>query len=139
MVDVNSLLASWLRTIAALVQVLPARGDTQSVYAVDLPSDFDPTLGPAIVVDAEGGLSEPEVQGIANVRFQVRILADVGEAMLARSVYSALYDNCNGKGNVSLAGIGTILSFYEITPPQELSDPDVHWATLIVFFQMIAR
>jgi hypothetical protein len=143
MVDPNALLALWFRSIAAITTLLPNRNNTNSIYAVELPPKFDPSLGPAITIMASGGFSNPEIPTIIRPRMQIKIWGDVLAVEAVRAVYSAMYDSINGMGNIKIVNgatpVGTILSCCEVTPPQDLSDPDTDWATVVSFYELIAR
>lgn len=139
MVDTNALVTKWLRNIPALTSLLPTRGTTNSIYAVSLPPKFSPSDGPAITIMANGGLSHPEINDLIQPRLQIKVWADVLQYEIARQVYGVLFDSIHGKGNITISGAGTIMSCYEITPPQDLADPDMEWATVISFYQLIAR
>lgn len=138
MVDPNLLLVSWLRQ-AAFAQ-LAARGTTGSIYAVDLPDDIDIVVGgPAVVVCGRGGKSQTEVPDLINPRMQIDIWDDVFQNARVRAIYSAIAAFINGKGNINIASVGTIISCYEITPPQDMSDPNTGFARITAFYELFAR
>lgn len=139
MVDPNALVAVWLRSLNLLPNILPARGGTGSIYAVNLPPDFVITDGPTILVAARTGTSQTEISGIIQPRMQITVWDNVGQAQRARQVYSALYDAIDGKGNIAINGVGTIMSCYEVQPPQDLTDPETDWATVVSFYELFAR
>jgi fructose-1,6-bisphosphatase len=70
---------------------------------------------------------------------QITVWDNVGQAQRARQVYSALYDAIDGKGNIAINGVGTIMSCYEVQPPQDLTDPETDWATVVSFYELFAR
>lgn len=139
MVDPNALVVTWLRTIAAITALLPDRNGTKSIYAVELPPKFDPAAGPAITITANGGISNPEITTIIRPRIQIKIWGDVLAFEAVRAVYSAMYDVINGAGNITIPAVGVILSCCEVSLPQDLSDPDTDWATVVSFYELFAR
>jgi|SRR4051812_20808461 hypothetical protein len=139
MVDPNNLFVAWLRSLPSVTGLLPQRGTTNSIYAYGLPDKIDMTEGEAISIDLSGGVSNSEVSTVIRPRFAVKVWGDVLRFEQAHTVHSAMYDAINGVGNVKIPNVGTILMCNELTPPQDLTDPDTEWVTVLSFYELIAR
>jgi hypothetical protein len=144
MVDANILVASFLRITDANNKLnpptlLPVRGTTGSIYTVDLPEEFDPTLGPAVVVASRGGISNPDLSQIIRRRMQVDVWGAPDQYKLVGAAYAALYDWAHSKDNVTINNVGTLMVFNELVPPQDLSDQDTGWVHLVAFYELVAR
>jgi hypothetical protein len=144
MVDANILAASFLRITDANNKLnpptfLPVRGTTGSIYTVDLPEEFDPVLGPAVVVASRGGISNPDLSQIIRRRMQVDVWGAPDQYKVVGATYAALYDWAHSKDNVTINNVGTLMAFNELVPPQDLSDQDTGWVHLVAFYELIAR
>ncbi len=133
MVDVNALLRAWLLTSGNI------QGAVQGVFAGDLPEGFDPKSGPGIQIVSRGGKSNPEIPDIAVKNMQVRVWADVEKYQLANQVYGSVSDLIQGQSNITVPGVGYVISCVETISSQDVTDPDTGWATVIAFYQIAAR
>lgn len=107
----------------------------ERVYRVRLPGGdnvFDPANGAGLVISGAAGHSHPEIDGYTLPRFQLRAWALTGaEAMAA---YIAAYDVLHGKRWETEAG--TALSCLEEVQPQNITDRDSGWETVLSFFNV---
>lgn len=143
MVDPAILMRMFLLTVDGtngLNALLAPRSGTGSIYTGDLPDGIDPVAdGPAIVVAARGGMSNPDLAAITRTRMQVTIWDAVNQYKRASQVYAALYDWCHLKDNINFAGVGFFMSCFEVVPPQSLTDPDTGWPTIQAFYELMAH
>lgn len=140
MMDTNILLRKWIlanASVTVLLGVPPNAGG--GVYVGDLVKGFDPVnIGPGITITNVGGVTDPEMP-IFDDRKQVRIWAGVEQGMLARQVYSAVRSLIHGKTNIAIPNTGYIMRCLEAVAGQDVTDPDTGWATVLGFFQLMAR
>lgn len=133
MINPNKALREYLLTVAPLVALV---GD--NVAYPDLPADTDiagasGTAVRAVVFSARGGLSDVETP-LLRPSYQFRCWAL--RPAEAREVYAALFDGLHGKTNLAGAS-GKILSAFEETAPQDVTDPETGWATVLAFYRLL--
>lgn len=139
MVDANALLRAWILSSTAITTIVGNGNLNGGVYCVDLPEKFDPKLGPGITIARRGGQSHCEISGLVDARMQVKVWTDVEQYELAGRLYSAIYDWIHGGTGVTMNGLGTVVRCIEVTPGQDLDDPDTGWSTIVSFYQLMAR
>src|SRR5437879_217081 len=138
MVDVAVLGREFLLTQPAVIAVLGTNRDGSIYAADDLPEHYDPKLGAAIELSRSGGISPLEIPQIVNGRLQLRVWADQEKYQLASDVYGAVRDSLHGANNIALDE-GYLLSAYEVTGPQEMTDPETGWVSANAFYLIMAR
>lgn len=138
MVDTNSLLRDWLLSLPSVTSLLGTNANG-SVYCGDLPEHFDPSLGPGIQIFTAGGTPHPEITALVDDRKQIKVWADVEQYQLARQVYGAIRDQIHGASGVDRAAKGYVVRCIEVTSGQDITDPDNGWATVVSFYQLMAR
>ena len=138
MVDSNKLLRTWLLSVTAVTSLL-GTNTGNSIYAGDLPENFDPSLGPAIQIQGDGGIPHTEILPLVDDRMKVRVWADKGKYLLARQVYGAMRDALHGAVNLDFAANGHVVRCIEVTSGQDVTDPDTGWVTVLAFYQLLAR
>ncbi len=133
MINPNKVLREYLLADTALAALV----GTNVAYP-DLPADTDiagkmGTAVRAVVFGARGGRSDIETP-LLRPSYQVRCWAL--RPAEAREVYAAVFDALHGKNN--LAGTsGKILSAFEEVSPQDVTDDDTGWATVIGFYRLL--
>lgn len=138
MIDANELLRAWILSSGAVTTLVGTGNANEGVYCGDLPEKFDPKLGPGVQIRREGGLGSSEIPGLIDARMRVRVWADVEEYDVASQVYGAIYDLIHGSTDLT-NDFGTVVRCIEITSPQDLTDPDTGWSTVIGFFSLMAH
>jgi hypothetical protein len=137
-VDAAVLVREHLLNQAAVVALLGTNANGSIYCSPDLPSHFDPKLGPGIQIFRSGGMSNPEIPPMVNARVQIRVWADAKKFQVAADVHGAIFDTLQGVTNVSLTD-GTLLSAIEATGPQEMTDPVTLWVSINSFYAVMAR
>lgn len=138
MVDTNTLLREWLLSSSSITSLLGTNA-AGSIYCGDLPEGVDPALGAAIQIQTAGGTPHNEVLPMLDDRKQIRIWANVGQYKLARQIYGAVRDLIHGGQSVDFGADGHVIRCIEVTSGQDVTDPDTGWATVLAFFQLMAR
>jgi hypothetical protein len=139
-VDTGVLVRNWLLGQSVITSLLGTNAGSSVYAAPDLPKNFDPSLGPGIQVHVTGGPpAHPEILTIVDHRIQVRVWAGVDEYDAARNVYSLVRDLMHGACGVDLGANGFVIRCLEVTPGQDITDPDTGWATVLGFYQLMAR
>jgi hypothetical protein len=140
MVDTNVLIRKWILSAASITSLLGTNANG-SVYCGDLPEGFDPALGPAIQIVCSGGpVPHSEILSIVDERMQIRVWAGIEQYQLARQIYGAVRDLIHGATGITPAGQnGTVIRCLEVVPGQNITDPDTGWATVLAFYQLMAR
>jgi hypothetical protein len=138
MIDTNLLLRDWLLSSSSITSLLGTNANG-SIYCGDLPEKVDPSLGAVIQIQGVGGTPHTEVLPMADDRKQIRIWANVGQYKLARQIYGAVRDLIHGGQNVDFGADGHVIRCIEVTSGQDVTDPDTGWATVLAFYQLMAR
>lgn len=140
MIDTNIALRQWLLTFPAVTSLLGSNANN-SIYAGDLPEHYDPANGPAIQIFTSGGASDSEVTVLVRERKHVRVWAGTEQYDVARAVYGAIRDSIHGQSNIVLGAPanGTIVTCNEVTSGQDVTDPDLGWATVVAFYEIRAH
>src|SRR4051812_19359406 len=124
---------------ASSITSLLGTNANSSIYAGDLPERFDPLLGAAIQIQTVGGIPHSEVLPLLDERKQVRVWAGIEQYALARQIYGAVRDLIHGGQNVDFGADGHVIRCIEVTSGQDVTDPDTGWATVLAFYQLMAR
>lgn len=140
MVDPLYIVRQWLLADSAVTDLLGTQtgqvATSGGIYAGDLPENFDPTLGPGIQINADGGEGDPEILPLIDARITVRVWARPNDNANAHQVYRSCYDLMHGANMVSFGDSGMIISSLAASLPQDGSDPDTGWATVTGFFSI---
>ena len=138
MVDANVLVREWLLAQTSVTSLIGTGNINGGVYCGDVPEHFDPTLGPCIQIQRQGGSSHSEIPAVIDARMHIRVWAGVEQYLSASQLYSAVRDVMHGAEMVQLAD-GFVIRCIETVPGQDVTDPDTGWATVFGFFQLMAR
>lgn len=138
MVDTNILLRDWLLSSTGITSLLGTNGNG-SIYCGDLPEHFDPLLGPGITIHSVGGVAHTEILSLVDERKQIRVWAGIEKYQLARQVYLAIKSLIHGQTSVDFGADGRVVRCIEAVPGQDVTDPDTGWATVLTFYQLMAR
>jgi hypothetical protein len=139
MVDIAVLVREFLLLQTNLVTGLGADLSGRIYAAADLPKGFDPAKdGPGIQLVRSGGIPPIEIPALIEARLQVRVCTDKERYQLASDVYGAVRDPLHTVSNAVLPE-GVLLSAFEITGPQEMSDLDTGWVIVNAFYTVLAR
>lgn len=141
MVDTGVMLRAWLLQQGAITELIGTGNAAQGIYAMpDLPENFDPANGPGLQLHTLGGPKpHTELITIVDEKIQLRAWADKKQYTLARQLYGLARDVMHGACGVDLTPNGFIIRCIEILPGQDISDPDIGWASVIAQFQVMAR
>lgn len=138
MVDVAVLVREFLLLQSNLITGLGVDLSGRIYAAADLPEGFDPKQGPGVQLVRSGGIPPIEIPTLIEARLQVRVWADQERYQLASDVYGAVRDPLHAVSNAMLSE-GVLLTAYEVTGPQEMSDPETGWVMVNSFYTVLAR
>lgn len=109
------------------------------VLVGDLPERADPnSYNPFVLISAEGGIPHPEAP-IPRDRVKVRVWAGINQHADARTVYEEVERWLHQKNGIDLSPDGVIVISQAVTRPQQLTDPDSGWATVVGYYEIMAR
>lgn len=135
--DSNVLLRKWILSKPSITALLGTNVGG-SVYIGDLVKGYNPDLGLAVQIINVGGQTEPETF-ISNDRKQVRVWGGVEKGLDCKQLYLEIRKQIHGATNVAVPGAGYVMSCLEAVSGQDITDPDTGWATVLGFFQLMAR
>jgi hypothetical protein len=139
-VDTGILVRAWLLGQSSITSLLGTNQGGSIYAAPDLPKNFDPSLGAGIQIFTAGGPPpHSEIPTIVDEKIQVKIWANVEQYTLAKTVYLAVQTVMRGACGVDLNPNGFVIRCLELTPGQEITDPDTGWATVLAFYLLMAR
>lgn len=127
------------RTLRVYLLSQPAVTDLVGVNIAypGLPKGLDCAAGDkALVLTRSGGTTGVETP-LSEIRFQMRAWART--APEANAIYAALFDVLHGVSRIDLGNDGFIVCAYEEMPPQDLTDPDSGWETVLGYFRVMVR
>lgn len=139
MVDTNDLVRQWLLGTSSVTSLLSGSNPNGSIYATpDLPQHVDIKAGPAIQIFNMDGKFDGEIAPLLDDRKCIKVWADVGKNRLAKQIYGAIFDLMHGATMIDFGSDGRIIRAWFSSGPQEVTDPDDGFITVIGFVQVMA-
>lgn len=138
MVNASFLVREYLLSQASVTALLGTNKNGSIYCSYDLPTGFNPDLGPAIQIFRNGGIADHEILQRVNARLQVRVWVGKEQVVKASTLYGAIFDVLHGATGVTLTQ-GTLMSALEETGPQEMTDPELGWVAINSFYAVMAR
>lgn len=129
MIDALSLIRGWWVDDASPIG--------ERVYRRRLPKTFNPEDGAGVVIWVEGGVSHKEISALQNVRLKVRVWAKSAEDAMTK--YRDIYTWAHGKNNLGFGDAGFLLSSVEADYPQNVTDIESGWETVLATYALILR
>lgn len=108
-------------------------------FGAVLGQGYDPENDrPALVVTVKAGQTHSEMP-TAKFQMQVTAWAGINQFALARRASYDAWTAVRDIQNVDYGADGFIITLYETTPGQQVTDPDTGWATVISTYELQAR
>lgn len=139
MVDTHDLVRTWLLSINAITTLIGSDNINGGIYCGDLPENFNPANGMAIQISAAGGSQHPEIKVLNDDKKMIRIWAQANDYLNAHKLYALVSDTMHGATNLDFSAKGYMMRCQEIIAGQDVTDPDTGWATVVSFYNVMAR
>jgi len=139
MVDTNALVRAWLLSINAITTLLGTDNVNGGIYCGDLPESFTPANSPAIQILSSGGSQHPEITVINDDKKMIRVWANVNDYLTAHKLDALISSTMHGATNLDFSALGYVMRCQEIIAAQDVTDPDTGWATVVSFYNVMAR
>jgi hypothetical protein len=139
-VDTSLLLRTWLLTLQPVTTLIGNGNINGGIYCGDLPESFQPINGPCVQIMHSGGSAHPEIKLLADDKKMIRVWAGANEYLKAHQLYSCVYDGIHTATNLDFgANVGYMMRCLEVIAGQDVTDPDTGWATVVAFYNLMAR
>lgn len=138
-VDTHLLLRNWLLTIPSITAMTGDVNVNEGIYCGDLPDSFTPTNGLGIQILASGGSAHPEILTVDDDKKLIRVWAGKNEYLKAHQLYTLIRSALHAATNLDFGASGYVMRCLEIIAAQDVTDPDTGWATVVSFYNLMAR
>jgi hypothetical protein len=139
-IDANGTVIAWLQSNSAITALVdpgnimaPVLAEGFSALADTSPS----TMSCAIVVRRLGGLRPSEVMGVIEPIMVVEAWSM--ESTVASQIIGIVSDLMHGANSVDLGAAGYVIASQEALSPQDLIDPETHFAVAFAHYRVMMR
>ena len=138
-VDTHLLVRNWLLSVSQITAMVGTGNINNGIYCGDLPESFTPSSGLGIQILASGGSSHPEILTVDDDKKMIRVWAGKNEYLKAHQLYTLIKSALHGATNLDFSASGYVMRCLEIIAAQDVTDPETGWATVVSFYNLMAR